>query len=199
MLRFAFACVLSFLGFSCCAHAGVKVAVKNVNYSIKGSTGASLLEQMDRYGPKHGLLARAIAQTSYAVEWNLDWAVDNGRCRVKKANATLAITYTYPKVSGAVPQDVQRRWGRFMVGVRRHEETHGRIARDMVVQAERALSRLAFDNDASCSKTRQAVKRRVSEIYAQFEARQISFDKNEHHGGGNVDRLVSSLMGKRKQ
>lgn len=179
------------------ASATVKVKTKTVNYSITGKSGEALLDQMDRRGPKHGFLTRAIAQTGYSIDWAVDWRERAGTCRVADATATLSITYTFPKISGAVSPDLRRRWTRFMAGVHRHEETHGRIARQMVRAAERSIAGLSVKNDAGCRKTRAEVKRRVDRIYEEYEARQFAFDRVEHAEGGNVDRLVG-LLSRRK-
>lgn len=175
------------------ASAGVKVSVKKASYEITGRTGGALLQAMDNRGPKHGFLTRAIAQTRYSVGWNITWAENNGSCRVKNADALLSITYTYPAVKGAISPQLRKRWTRFMGGVRKHEETHGRIAREMVMAAERSVSRLAIANDRGCRKVQAEVKRRVTAVYGKYEKRQILFDKMEHGSGGAVERLILGL------
>lgn len=194
MQVFTIACVAAactMVASSACAD--VKVSVKRANYDIVGKTGAALLQAMDRKGPKHGLLTRAIAQTGYTVGWDIDWASSKGVCRVKKATAKLSITYTFPRVVNDVSPDLQRRWARFMDGVQKHEEKHGALARQMVSTAERSVSGLSMTNDPTCSRTQAAVKRRVEAIYAVYEARQIRFDVKEHREGGNVEKLVAAL------
>lgn len=183
-------CVL----FAGSASAEVKVSVKRKNYDISGSNGAALLEAMDRRGPKHGFLTRAIAQTGYTVGWEIEWAMANGTCSVKNATAELAITYTFPRVANRLPPDLDRRWSRFMKGVRKHEETHGTLARQMVRAAERAVAGMSIRNDPDCSKSRRAVKRKVAAIYADYEARQVQFDGKEHRDGGRVEGLVDALL-----
>jgi predicted secreted Zn-dependent protease len=175
------------------AQAGVSVKTKTVTYSINGKNGAALIEAMDRRGPKHGLLTRAIAQTAYTVSWDVDWRERSGRCRVAKANALIKITYTYPEVSGFMSRDLDRRWARFMSGVRKHEEMHGKIAKQMVGAAERALTALSRKSDRGCRKLQADMKRVIAEVYADYEARQIKFDEAEHSGGGNVERLLARL------
>jgi predicted secreted Zn-dependent protease len=175
------------------AEAAVKVTVKKASYVIRGKTGSDLLDAMDRHGPKHGLLTRAIAQTRYSVGWSLGWKQDHGGCRVEKSDATLAITYTYPAVEGGVPPALRKRWATFMKGVARHEETHGAIASEMVKAAERAVSRIAIRSDPNCSKARAETKRRADSIYAQYERRQMLFDTKEHGDGGTVEKLILGL------
>lgn len=177
------------------AFADVRVSVKNEYYAIAGKSGMALLEQMDRMGPKHGFLARAIAQTRYSVTWEVEWAQDGSTCRVRDARANLQITFTYPKVGNAMSPGLKKRWARFYAGVRKHEEIHGKIAREMVANAEKTVRGLSTRNDRTCSKSKREVKRRVDDFYDRYEAKQVAFDEAEHRDGGNVERLVSRLMG----
>ena len=94
---------------------------------------------MDRKGPRQGFTTRFMAQTAYKAGWKFDWQKRAGACRIANASAVLTITYTYPEVSSPMSADLRHRWNRFIAGVRRHEETHGRIAREMVAAAERQL------------------------------------------------------------
>ena len=177
--------------------ASVSVKARTVTYSISGKDGNALLDAMDRRGPKHGFLTRAIAQTSYTVSWTVDWKEQAGACRVTNADATLSITYTYPQVKGTMPPNLQRRWVRFIAGVRKHEETHGQLARQMVGAAEKSLKDISYATDPRCRKTKAELKKRIALIYAKYEARQVEFDRVEHGEGGNVERLVT-LLGKGK-
>lgn len=192
-LVIAVSIMLAALVASLPAHAAVKTSVKTKNYSISGKNGAALIAQMDRRGPKHGFLTRAIAQTSYSVNWEIDWTRKGDACRVKNAVAKLAIVYTYPEVSGALSPQLKQRWARFMKGVRKHEETHGSLAAQMVKAADRAITGFATKNDPGCRKAQAAVKRRVDDVYALYEAKQHSFDQAEHQPGGAVDGLVRAL------
>jgi predicted secreted Zn-dependent protease len=182
-------------GFATPASAGVSVDIRMAQYDVVGRTGAELLDAMDRRGPKHGFLTRAIAQTRYSVGWDIVWVQKNDTCRVKQANARLAMTYTYPILRGDVPPDLRKRWVRFMKGVVKHEETHGAIARQMVSAAQSSVAGVAFANDPGCRQAKAEAKRRVDAIYAKFEARQVIFDTREHSEGGNVEALVTALRG----
>ena len=143
--------------------ASVSIKAKTVTYSISGKDGDALLEAMDRRGPKHGFLTRAIAQTRYVVSWDIDWQERDGGCRIANAAAGLSITYTYPAVTSRMSPALQRRWTRFMAGVHRHEETHGRIARQMVNAAEKSISAIGYKNDRSCRKTQAELKKRIAD------------------------------------
>ena len=179
------------------AGASASIKTRTTTYSISGKNGDALLKAMDRRGPKHGFLTRAIAQTSYTVSWAVDWKEEDGNCRVANAAATLSITYSYPQVKGKMSPDLARRWQRFMAGVRKHEQAHGRIARQMVGVAEKSVSGLSSRNDRHCRRTQAEFKKRIAMTYAKYEARQIAFDNVEHADGGHVEALVT-LLGKGK-
>jgi predicted secreted Zn-dependent protease len=176
------------------AIAGVKVSERTRNYEVAGQTGATLLAAMDRRGPKHGFLTRAIAQTRYSVSWTIEWGETRTYCRVKSIDGELDITYTYPNAH-KLPPGLERRWARFLAGVRKHERTHGDMARQMTRAVEKSVTKLTITNDPGCRKARAEVKGRMTAIYADYEARQIKFDAREHREGGPVEGLIEKLVG----
>jgi predicted secreted Zn-dependent protease len=178
------------------AAAGAKVTVKTEFYDIAGDSGRALVMQMDRTGPRHGFMTRAIAQTSYTVDWNFGVSRTKEACRVTRAEPTLHLTYTFPQAAGLSPV-LAKRWKRFLAGVHRHEGTHGRIAKEMVRAAARSVSGLTVATDPSCGKVRREARRRIDAVYADYEARQVAFDTREHRDGGNVEKLVDALIAKR--
>jgi predicted secreted Zn-dependent protease len=191
------ACLLAIgalFGSAPAASAGTRVVVKTRTYDITGTTGLALMEAMDRKGPKHGFMTHAIAQTGYTVDWDLDAGQDNGVCRLRRANGTLNLFYTFPRVASTTPPVLQKRWTRFFAGVRAHEETHGRLAREMMRATERSISGLRIADDRSCYKTRREAQRRIRATYAAYEAKQIAFDAREHRDGGHVEHLVTALI-----
>jgi predicted secreted Zn-dependent protease len=178
------------------AGAGVRTVTKVETYRVSGNSGAALMNAMERNGPSQGFLTRAIAQTRYSVAWELGWAVSGQQCRLQAADVTLSVNYRYPQLAGKTSPALRSRWARFMVGVRKHEETHGRIAQQMVVSARKAALGLRVDNDPYCRKAKNQVGRIVRSVYTEYEKRQQRFDTVEHRLGGPVDRLVSRLVGK---
>ena len=173
----------------------MKVSEKTRSYAITGRTGAALLDAMDRRGPKHGFLTRAIAQTRYTVSWTIDWGETRTACRVEELDGKLTITYTYPTRRG-LPPSLERRWARFLAGVRKHEETHGDIARQMARTPRNRSRGCRSSNDPGCRKTHAEAKGRMTAIYADYEARQIEFDAREHREGGQVEGLIGALTGR---
>ena len=181
------------------ANAGANVTVKTKYYDIRGETGETLIRAMDRKGPKHGFLARAIAQTQYSIRSGADFKFDGRACRASHPEIGLDITYVYPRVATPVSQQLEQRWTRFFAGVQKHEQTHGRIANEMARAAEQAINRVSVPGDRSCSQARMEMKRRVNAVIADYERRQVQFDAVEHQANGNVSHLVYGLLGARQK
>lgn len=183
------------LGSARDADAGVKVTTTVSTYAIEGNTGAALLAAMDRNGPKQAFLARSIAQTLYTMDWSLDLVQSGGTCRLRNAQAHLLVSYTFPAVTHTLPDALDKRWRAFMVGTRKHEQTHGRLAREMVGAAEKAIRTIRIANDTNCVKAKREAKRRIASVYAAYERRQLAFDATEHSAGGKVEKLIDALVG----
>lgn len=174
--------------------AAASIAVTTKTYPVAGRSGEDLLRSMNKRGPKHGFLSRAIAQTQYTIEWDVKVDTQGGACRLRRAAASMKLSYTYPQPSDALTPAMRRKWNTFMVGVRKHEEHHGTLARQMVDRAERSVAGLRLPDDPGCRKTTALVKQRVAAVYLEYEAKQIVFDKREHREGGNIYRLIAALM-----
>lgn len=169
------------------------ISVETKTYAIAGNTGMTLLQSMNKRGPKHGFLSRAIAQTQYQIKWDVKTQARNGTCFLTRATPRMDMTYTYPQPSEKLPPDLRRRWNTFMAGVRKHEQQHGRYAIQMVNVAERSIRGVKTPNDPNCRKTGAYIKKRVAEIYEEYEAKQIVFDHREHRDHGNIHRMVTKL------
>ncbi|MBZ9865561.1 DUF922 domain-containing protein [Mesorhizobium sp. CA15] len=190
--------ILAAAGMLSCApaFAGTKLTVHVRSYDVTGRTGAELIEAMDGLGPRHGHATRAIAETGYTVHWNLDVKRDNGICRLRQATGMIDLTYTFPRLTSPSGPVLRERWDRFMAGVRQHEHTHGRIAKQMMRATETALAGLERQDNWFCTGLRWDARHRIDTIYADYEARQNAFDAREHRDGGHVEKLVNALMGK---
>ncbi|MBZ9741106.1 MULTISPECIES: DUF922 domain-containing Zn-dependent protease [unclassified Mesorhizobium] len=197
MRRIVLTC-LAVIGALCVteALAGTRAVVQTRTYDINGSSGTTLIDAMDSKGPKHGFMTHAIATTAYTVDWDLGGGQDKGFCRLGQVNGTLNLFYTFPRVASPMTPALKRRWNRFFAGVRSHEETHGRIAREMMRATERSITGLRVANDPSCYKTRSEARLRIKAVYAEYEAKQIAFDRREHANGGHVEHLIAALIGK---
>ncbi|RWE04618.1 MAG: DUF922 domain-containing protein, partial [Mesorhizobium sp.] len=122
------------------ALAGTKVLVTTRSYDVVGTTGAALVEAMNRKGPKHGFMTRAIADTGYVVNWKLDVDRTDGVCRLRGADGTMELTYTFPRLASPPKPELERRWRRFLAGVHAHERHHGRIAEAMMRATDKSIA-----------------------------------------------------------
>jgi len=163
-------------------------------YPVRGTTGLQLIEEMDRIGPKQDFMSHAIAQTVYSLQYGADYSASGGVCRVKKTRVNLDITQIFPKLADKPSPSLARRWKRFMAGVRQHENTHVRIARDLANVSERTILRTVTRDDPNCRRMRSLLKRTIRGIYAAYDDKQNAFDKEEHRRGGHIERLVMALV-----
>lgn len=189
-------CFLALLGIVPPAKAAPKVTSRTTTFPISGATGDALLRQLELKGPKHGFTSRAIAQTRYTMNTEAEWNYAGGVCAVTRPKVRLDITYIYPEVKGEASGPLRSRWQRFMTGIRKHEEQHGRLAREMAVQADKSIAGLKVPDGKACGRLRAEMKRVVASIVARYEARQRQFDAVEHSSGGNIEGLVRRLVTK---
>jgi len=186
--------LLSAVAFAMPAKAAPKVTSKTTTFPISGASGGALLQELERRGPKQGFTSRAIAQTRYTMNTEADWSHADGVCAVTKPKIRLDITYIYPRIEGTASSAMKLRWAAFMSGIRKHEEIHGSIAREMASEAHRAVAALQVRDGSSCARLKAEMKRVVAAIVARHETRQRQFDAAEHRGGGNIDGLVRRLV-----
>ncbi len=129
---------------SSAAHALPKVSEKVVYYEIAGQTGRDLYAEMGRKGPRHGFMAKAIAQTQFKHQVLGKMVNEGGTCRSKGGGFALQITYVYPKPKSRLSGELGRRWQAFQSDNFRHEKVHGRIAKQMATKLDRAISRFSM-------------------------------------------------------
>lgn len=180
-----------------CAHAQAepKIEVKTRYYTVHGTDGRHLLEQLNRRGPKQGFWTRSIAQTRYTTAWSAEWAYSQGYCRVQKAPVTLSLTMEFPRLAADAPRDLERRWDRFIAEVKKHENHHARLARQMVAEMEKAALATRIRGDRNCRRMESVLKQKVHAIMQAYERTQNAFDEEEHRKGGHVDQMVAHLIG----
>lgn len=174
--------------------AAPKVTVEKTYYDIAGKSGAELLRSMDRKGPRHGFFGRAIAQTRYEIRWNGEVVRDGGVCRLSDPTVELDITYRYPRMPETARGALRGRWKTFLGAVIKHEEHHGRIAREMASETERMLKKQRPVKASSCSNIGRDLRGRFEVIRAKHEKRQQDFDRIEHSEGGHVDAMIRALL-----
>lgn len=188
----AFAAAVAMMG-----SAGAKPIIKEKTeyYSVSGSTGEDLLIDMNRRGPRHGFLRKAIAQTRYKTTPRGDLVHRDGNCRAVGGGVTVEITYIYPKPNRRLSPDLARRWRIFQADNIRHEKAHGRIARQMAEELDRKLNGFSMKDGPNCRRAFARVERDFGAILAKYEKMQNDFDQREHRDGGEVENSVWILVG----
>lgn len=158
-------------------------------YAISGSSGIALYESIGSNGPKG-----AIAETRFDLTWQRLFDEEGGSCSLVRFRPKLAITIVLPKPSGRLSPALRRKWDVFIAGVRKHEQQHVRMIKEMVPQTEAAVAGAKVDNDRNCAKVKREVSRRIDEAIAGYKARSRDFDRLELSEGGNVHRLILALV-----
>jgi predicted secreted Zn-dependent protease len=177
------------------ALAAPKVTVQVSYYDIAGKSGSELLRSMDRKGPRHGFMGRAIAQTRYKIKWSGSLGERDGKCRVAKSDVRLEISYVYPRIPDKAQGALRGRWDRFLADVVRHEQRHSKIAREMATEVDAMIRTYKPAKGTNCNAAERELRRRFDVIYAKHDKRQREFDATEHREGGHVDAMVHALVG----
>lgn len=163
-------------------------------YPVSGSTGLELYTSISRNGPNGG---GHVAQTRFKLTWKRLFDERNGSCYLVHARPQLSITQTYPKPSGKLAADMQRRWNKFMVAAREHEETHARMIVEMVRATEASLVGGFEPNDRTCAKVKKSVAAKIDQGYQAHRERSLAFDKQELGFGGRMFIVLEDLVNER--
>lgn len=158
-------------------------------YAISGSSGIELYESIGSKGPKD-----AIAETRYTLTWRRLFDEEGGDCRLVRFRPELAIVVVLPKPSAPLSPTLQRKWERFIAGIRKHEDVHVRMIREMIPATEAAVAGAKVENDKTCAKVKKEVSSRIDAAIANYKARSRDFDRQELSDGGNVHRLILALV-----
>ena len=176
------------------AHAGAKTTIRTSYYSISGKTGMDLFRDMNRKGPRHAFMKKAMAQTQYRTTPRGKMSWSNGICAVKGGGYALDLTYVYPKPESRLSGRLAANWRAFMADTYRHEKVHGRMAIEMANKLDGTLRRFRMKDGRTCGRALSVLSSQVNAIYADYKARQIAFDVAEHRQGGKVEKSVLLLV-----
>ncbi|MBZ0162340.1 MAG: DUF922 domain-containing protein [Notoacmeibacter sp.] len=175
------------------ALAAPSITTSTEYYTISGKTGADLIGQMDRKGPRHGFLRKAVAQTRYSVKTYGGFVYKAGVCRTDKAGARMNVTLIYPRISNPISGPLKSKWAYFMKDTVRHEKAHVRIATEMVTVIDHKLRRFAMKDRPDCRGAARRLRREVNAVYDEYGQKQKDFDAREHRKGGPVEKSFITL------
>lgn len=168
--------------------------VKESFYAISGKTGMELYRSIGERGPAGG---GHVAQTNFKLTWKRLFDERGGDCFLVYAKPVLTITQTYPKPSNKLSSDMQRRWDKFLSGIRKHEQTHVRMIGEMVSATEASLVGMSVQGDPTCAKVKAAVKQRINEGYEAHRDRTRQYDRTDLGMGGKAFLVLEDLVNER--
>jgi len=163
-------------------------------YPVAGMTGLDIYTSISRNGPNAG---GHVAQTKFKLTWKRLFDERGGDCFLVHAKPQLSITQTFPKPTGRLSPDMQRRWQKFMAAARRHEQTHARMIADMVRSTEASLAGMVERNDRTCAKVKKSVSLKIDQGYQAHRERSRAFDKRELSFGGPMFVVLEDLVNER--
>lgn len=176
------------------ADAKARITTKTKYYTVQGDTGHALFMSMNRNGPRHAFMKKAMAQTQYKTSPRGSMTWQNGVCQVENGGYDAEITYVFPKPHKRLTGDMARRWKAFMVHTVAHEKMHGRIAAEMAHALDRHIRHFAMKDGKGCRKALARLRRDVQAIYKRYDDRQNAYDEREHRDGGAVEKSVLRLV-----
>jgi len=185
-------------GWGGSAQAQWRYAEQVKTYPISGTSGIELYSSIGENGPKIGSHVRAIAHTDFKLLWSRNYVPQpDGSCTLQSARPNLTITYVLPKPVTSLPPELEREWGVFIEGVRKHERVHAEQIKSMVSEIEKVSVGMTVPADPKCTKIRTQLTEKLGEISrARVKASQ-DFDKVELSEGGNVHQLILNLVNPR--
>ena len=110
------------------------------------------------------------------------------------ARPKLTITYTLPRPSRQLPDNIAKHWATFVAGVHAHERVHGDMIKEMVRQIEAQTVGLSVAGDPNCRKIKAEMTRRLSALSLAQRQQSRDFDQTEMSDGGNIQQLILALV-----
>ena len=176
------------------AEAKARITIKTTYYTVHGDTGHDLFESMNRNGPRHAFMQKAMAQTQYKTSPRGEMRWKDGICRVDNGGYDAEITYVFPKPARPLTGAMARRWKVFMVHTIAHEKVHGQIAAEMAHELDRHIRKFAMEDGRGCRRALSRLRKDVKAIYKRFDDKQNAYDMREHRDGGAVEKSVLRLV-----
>ena len=130
--------------------AKARITSKTRYYSVSGTTGYELFKSMNRRGPRHAFMQKAMAQTQYKTSPRGKMVWRKGVCRVENGGYDAVITYVFPRPAARLSPAMKQRWATFMKHTTGHERVHGRIAVQMANALDSRIRRFAMEDSRGC-------------------------------------------------
>lgn len=173
--------------------AAAQVTEVETTYAISGETGRALYESIGEKGPMVGG-GRAVAHTTFDLKWGRDYVAEGNACVLKRVRKFLTITITLPKPSAPLPAETEKRWRRFIAGIRAHEAVHAEYVRTMADEIEAATLGFRQENDPACREIRDAIQPALVAAYDRYKAKNRAFEEKEWSPAGSLPGLIIGLV-----
>mgnify|MGYP002621985729 FL=1 len=125
---------------------------------------------------------------------SVSYGATGNRCSVVAASVTVKATVILPrwKRPRAADGDTRFIWDTLSADIKRHEDTHVRIARNHALELERELKQIR--NHFSCEAAKTRAEAKTAEILAKHDREQAAFDRVE---GATFERRLLRLINNR--
>lgn len=184
------------LGIVSDAKAQARISETTKYYKINGKTGMELLSDMNRKGPTHGFMTKAIAQTQFKTAFLGDVLYSKGFCSARNAGYALTITYIYPQPAKPLTGALAKRWKAFQATNVEHERRHGAIAKKMAHAVARKVRGFKEVDKPGCKRSMAKLAREIDAMIDAQNEEQAVFDKLEHRSHGPVEKSILALVRK---
>ncbi|MDZ7822659.1 MAG: DUF922 domain-containing protein [Ahrensia sp.] len=163
-------------------------------YSVDGASGAAIYKSIGQNGPVINSGTRTIAVTNWDLKWRRDYQPTGNACVLARATPLVKITYTLPKPTQKLSDQMAQKWQVFLSGITAHEKVHGDLIKKLASDIIAATVGLTVEDDRGCTKIRQEVLRQVEAQFATYKADNKAFEQGEMARGGNIEQLVRALV-----
>lgn len=173
-------------------------ATVSQTYSYFRIGGASLEEierELQRRGPQVGASgSRHPGATRMEFTTRITYGERRGFCSVVKATVAVKANMILPRWSRprGADRDTRFVWETLAADIRRHEESHVRIARNHARDMEQAL--MGLTNYRGCEAAKRAAEAATARHLEQHDRAQAEFDRIE---GVNFEKRILGLLQRR--
>ena len=161
-------------------------------FSIGGTTLEEIERELERRGPKLDSTGTTHpGATRMQFTTNVTYGQTGNRCSVVNARVTVKATVILPRWRRprAADDDTRFIWDTLSADIKRHEDTHVRIARSHALELERELKQIR--NHFSCEAAQARGEAKTAEILEKHDREQAAFDRVE---GANFERRLLRLI-----
>ena len=169
--------------FFCCftISAEPEVSEEFSYYLIYPNSPAEIATELTKNSPikENGRIFRG--HTDWHVRWNFWWDTSNGQCKINKANTTVKVTYTMPKLSDQHKDKlIVERFNDYYLALLQHEKGHKGSGVLAAKEIEEVL--LALPAKTDCKILESLANKKAKTIIRKYNKRDMVYDYKTDHG-----------------